>query len=109
MLNIRFVWGRPRPAEKGRCPHCHYDLQGLRRARCPECGRSTLRPEPPLEDTSSPSDTARECMWLLWLIALGLLVFKSIDYYEQMRFGMLVICGFAIIGLLLPLVYKFIS
>ena len=112
MLFIRVSWGMQRPSEPGRCPHCQYDLQGLVRARCPECGRSTLYSHQEQERTTLHKelvDTLRFLLWCAWLIALLALIVKSVDYFEQLRFGMMVICGFAIIGLLLPIVYKWIS
>ncbi len=112
MLFIRVSWGKQRPPEHGHCPHCQYDLQGLIRARCPECGRSTLHSRQKQELTTLSeelADTLRFFLWCAWLIALLAVIVKSLDYFEQLRFGMMVICGFAIIGLLLPIIYKWIS
>jgi hypothetical protein len=49
------------------CQHCQYNLHGLTRYRCPECGRE-FDPDDPATFDPKPTSCAH---WPLWLVAAG--------------------------------------
>jgi hypothetical protein len=55
----------PEPRDTGRyCPHCLYNLTGLRAHRCPECGADVTPPKP-----SRQRPPANQ--WLFYAIAIA--------------------------------------
>ena len=60
LLSVLTVWlWRTDRVPPGHCPHCRYDLRGIRGSVCPECGGSWRMPCPPASPPPAPSPPGR--------------------------------------------------